>query len=200
MTSVLLLCPRIELHGCYALGEDECISRNFYGRIHDILYCLSRLERITARVYRKIAGRSKDLYAKLVLDFIGNDSGKHSIILREMAEAFKEKEKGSMRIMCSALLGSFYRDTCRMLRDVERVVESKESIDRDTMLDILEKLTGFEGMVGEEYLAGLVTRLLASSGSSLEEPVRKMLGLIGEDEDRHQELLEELVSRFLALK
>ncbi len=178
------------------MASDENKGGGICGNMDITLSCLSSLEKLTARVYRKIRGKTRDTYASLIFSFISHDSEKHSVMFKDMASIMGKPRSTRISIArCSSILGSFYREAYYTLLEVENITDNVEIIDEELMVKLVEKLTAYEDTAGEEYLVGLTAYLLSEEARSLQEAYRRILSLIGEDEKRHQELLEELASR-----
>ena len=152
--------------------------------IGEVMKCLSKLERETARLYLALHDKCGG-EASAILLFIAMDSSKHSGLLSQLAGRAGQASK----TRCIKLLGKSFEETYNLVRNLRKKIEEKQSLGKTELIEILENMTDYEKSIGEEYLMLLYSKTLSLLPQYREEA--RVLELIAEDEERHVKLVEE---------
>jgi len=165
-------------------------------RIHDpktiagYLHCLSMLENNTSLLYRNLAEKAETPLAKTLLLSIAQDSSKHSLLFKGMADTITRSKKKAKD--CARRLGETWSIVDAFLKEIT----SKKRIDKLELRQLIERLTILESSVGEEYyifiqmktLQYMVKEIKQSYNINLER-TKEIFTKIIEDEEHHRELL-----------
>ena len=144
--------------------------------------CLALLEDETAELYERLAERCSDGRVKLLLLNVLHETKKHGEIFKFIC-ASRGATYPPRLGECEKEAGSLLVGSLRLTRSLKERAERGEPL-----AATLERLIGFEGDVGEEYLA----RLHAGASGLVEDDraAREVLAYVAEDEERHVNLLK----------
>jgi len=160
-----------------------------------IALCLAELEKKTSELYIKMAEKTNIHYASLIMKFIGYDSLKHSLVFSEIAKTYGLREESVNNNVCVNILGTFFNDAIKLLDGLLKEANEKGVLDEEDLRKILPKLVSYENGVGEEYFVGFVASVFSQSHEEPSIAVKKVLKLIYEDEERHSNLVKEILSK-----
>jgi len=158
--------------------------------IANYLHCLSRLEKNTFILYHNLADTAEMPLVRTLLYTISQDSSKHSIVLKEIADSISVSEENPKD--CAKKLGETWRvmDTCL------RESIGKQGIGKPELSELMDKLTLLESSLAEEYevfvqmktLQYMVREINQLYSINLEETKGIFMRII-EDEEHHRDIL-----------
>ena len=164
------------------------------------LYCLSILEQNVFQFYKCLHEKVEHPLVKSLLLYVAYDSQKHSVILSELGEntANLEWKVGD----CERELGVVWKTVVSLSKEISK----EENFDDKKLLSLVNRLTDFENVIGEEYvtlvqlkhLEFIVKEMPKIHGIDLD-ILKVIFEKITEDEEGHKELLV-LVKGFLQEK
>ncbi|MEM2286477.1 MAG: hypothetical protein QXS51_01660 [Thermoproteota archaeon] len=152
------------------------------------LYCSSLLEEEVAKTYRHLAESIRDKDIKCFLNYISDDSHKHAKVLMVLSEHLTSCNKPSFE-ECEKVLGSSWRN----LMEKAKMIQEEFEIDNRKLVELIDGLVRFEGVVAEEYLTVLSMKtieLMAKESELNIEPYKIIFEWIVEDEKRHEQILK----------
>ncbi len=150
--------------------------------------CHEYNEKLIAKVYFNAAEKISDPAIKGVFLFIAYDSEKHAKVFEELAEEYGVKDFNSEE--CSMYSGAAYGMRGLLMDTLERIEKAK---DTDEVIEIVEHLESIESMLTELDRAVILEGL---SDEGKRELYKKILGYVGEDEHRHEEILRGVYNNF----
>jgi len=154
------------------------------------LHCLSMLESNTSLLYKSLSEKAEMPLVKTLLLNIAQDSSKHSILLKGIADSIavtKEKTKD-----CAKKLGETWRIIDTLLEDTKTV----ERMGKLELGKLIEKLKVLESSAGEEYYILVQMKTLQYMVKEINqlyritlESTKNIFMKIIDDEEHHSELL-----------
>lgn len=152
------------------------------------LYCCGLVEGCISRAYRSLASRLEDGLIKVMLEYIADDSMKHSNILIGISKYFGISEVSLNE--CEKMIGS---TAIRIIEDAEKTVAETDKISLKKLASEFDKLVDLEKYFGEEYFT--IIQLKSFTVFSEHEKLnlgflKEVLEYIVEDERRHEKILE----------
>lgn len=154
------------------------------------LFCCGLLEDRVHNAYRSLASRLDDGLIKILLNYIAEDSKKHSNILIEIS-----KELGATGIdlrECEEAVGSI---AIRIIENAEKISAEKDKIRFEKFASMLDDLVDLERYFGEEYLIHIQLKLFLSLAEYKKvdlDFIKEVLEYIIEDERRHEKILNHI--------
>ena len=140
--------------------------------------------------YKSFAERAQNPSIKPLLLFISYDSLKHSRILRALSELIAETTVTANE--CEAMLGKAWR---KSVFQAQKETIKKEKIEDSELASLIDKMINFESFVGEEYLTTLhlkTIQLIVPDPRIDQANLKRILGWIVEDEERHELILTKI--------
>lgn len=154
------------------------------------LFCCGLIEEKISHAYRSVASRLDDEVARVLLEYIADDSLKHSKILLGVSRCLGVDEV-DMRV-CEELLGM---TTIRIIEDSEKTVLKEERLSLSKLASEFDELVDLEKYFGEEYFnliqVKLFQVLLEHEGIDVGF-LKDILDYIVEDEKRHEKILKNI--------
>lgn len=158
-----------------------------------LLYCLNALEQIIFQFYKCLHEKVKQSLMKPLLLYIVYDSKKHSVILKELVEntAYQERKVDD----CEIELGVVWKTVVSLSKEIS----NEENFDDKKLLALINKLTDFKNIIGEEY-ATLVQlksfEIIAEEMSKIDRIDLSVLKVVFEkiieDEEYHKDILVQI--------
>jgi len=142
---------------------------------------MTLLEYETSLTYELLAEKCGDAGARLLLVSLYEDTKKHANIMKSACQAFGQAYPPRMA-RCEVEMGQAYMESLNHIRSIRDRLKNGMSL-----LEALQSILKDEKAIGEEYLT-----LLHSKVRLVEEDdpaLRRILGDIASDEEKHQELL-----------
>ncbi len=152
------------------------------------LFCCGLVEDYVSRAYRSLASRLDDGLVKVMLDYIADDSMKHSKILIGISKYFGVSEISLNE--CEKMIGSTATD---IIKDAERASAETDKISLKKLISEFDKLIDLEKYFGEEYfmMIQLKSFTVLLEYEKLDVGfIKEILEYISEDERRHVKILE----------
>jgi rubrerythrin len=143
---------------------------------------LALLEHETSLAYELLAEKCSNIEAKLLLVSLYEDTKKHANIMKAASQAFGQIYPPPMA-QCEVEMGQAYMESLSHIRSIRDGLQNGMSL-----LEALESILKDEKAMSEEYVTLLhaKVRLVEEDDTAL----RRLLGDIASDEERHQELLK----------
>ncbi len=159
--------------------------------IAEYIRCLSSLETSTATLYKEIADKTDIPLAKTLLQEIAVDSEKHALILKGVSDTISPT-KGDQK-SCEKKMGKSIEFIVKAQKEITKI----KKIDEKNLPWLVEKLSYFESVMGEDYymftqlhtLEVLVNKINEQYSIDLTS-TKHLFTKIIQDEDHHRELLE----------
>lgn len=154
------------------------------------LYCCGLLEDYVHNAYRSLASRLDDGLIKILLNYIADDSKKHSNILIQIS-----KELGATDIdlkECGKIIGSI---ALQIIEDAEKISSERGKVTSKNLTLIFDELVNLEKYFGEEYFTYIQLKLsldLAEYKTVDLGFIKEVLEYIIEDERRHERILRHI--------
>lgn len=155
-------------------------------QIERIIKCSMILERIVSDFYIELSSKINNPRIKSRLMYIGYDSYKHHQLLSKFVSS---NELPSME-ECSESFGYVFKQVINSLDILNKKYPSE-----DEVLRLIEDMIRFESSVGEELFGRLIYTMLAKSEYANKNELLETLNLLSLDEERHKELLLDLLPR-----
>jgi rubrerythrin len=111
-----------------------------------LLYGLSILEQSIFQFYKRLHEKVKYPLVKSLLLYVAYDSQKHSVILKELGENTANMEEKVDD--CERELGVVWKTVVSLSKEIS----NEENMEDEKLLSLVNKLTDFENVIGEEYL------------------------------------------------
>lgn len=156
------------------------------------LFCCGLVEERISNAYKSLASRIDDVYVKLLLEYISDDSLKHSRILIGVSRYLGVENVDLEE--CGRIVGSV---ALRIIEDAERTASKTDRITVDKLLSEFDDLVDLEKYFGEEYLNMIQLKLLEATIEQEKIEVgflKEILEYITEDERRHEKILKTIKS------
>lgn len=152
-----------------------------------LLYCFGEMERYISQAYRSLASRVDDGLVKIVLEYIADDSMKHSNFLLNAARSIGDP--GDCVAELREIVGPL---ATLIIEDAKKIVAETGKIPAEKIVKELERLADLEKFFGEEYFMAMMGNVILAyedvEGMNLG-TVRTILEYLVEDEKRHENLL-----------
>jgi rubrerythrin len=157
----------------------------------EYMKCLSSLETSTADLYKEIADKTDMPLVKSLFMQISIDSQKHSVILEGVSQSIAPT-KGDKKV-CEQKMGKSFEFVNKAQKEITKI----KKIDEKNLSWLVEKLSFFESVMGEDYymftqlhsLQILVKKINEDYNIDLTS-TKHLFTKIIQDEDHHRELLE----------
>ncbi|MEM2017488.1 MAG: hypothetical protein QXF28_00790 [Nitrososphaerota archaeon] len=152
-----------------------------------ILFCCGLIEEKISQAYESIASRIDDEVVRVLLEYIAEDSLKHSKILQGVSKYLGVDEVDIEE--CGELLGI---TAIRIIEDSKKSMMGIEKISLKELASEFDDLVNLEKYFGEEYFNLIQIKLL---GTLIEHEgieigfLKDILEYIVEDERRHEKIL-----------
>ncbi len=156
------------------------------------LFCCGLVEERISNAYKSLASRIDDEYVKLLLEYVSDDSLKHSRILKSVSRYLGVEEVDLDE--CSRIVGSVI--LC-IIEDAERIASRTDIITVDKLTSEFDDLVNLEKFFGEEYFNMIQLKLLEAIIEQEKIEVgflKEILEYIIEDERRHEKILKAIKS------
>lgn len=153
-----------------------------------ILFCCGLIEERISQAYESIASKLDDEVARVLLEYIAEDSLKHSKILQGVSKYLGVDEVDIKE--CGELLGI---TAIRIIEDCAKTMRRVEKISLKELNSEFDDLVDLEKYFGEEYFNLIQIKL---QGILLEHEsikvgfLKDILEYIVEDERRHEKILK----------
>jgi rubrerythrin len=157
----------------------------------EYMKCLSNLETSTATLYKEIADKTDMPLVKSLFMQISIDSQKHSVILEGISQSIaptKVDQKG-----CEQKMGKPFEFINKAQKEIAKI----KKIDEKNLSWLVEKLSFFESVMGEDYYMFTQLHSLQILVKKINEDynidltgTKHLFTKIIQDEDYHRELLE----------
>lgn len=158
--------------------------------IASYLNCLSMLENNTSILYQNLADKAEIPLAKTLLLSIAQDSSKHSVLLKGIADSVSVSKSNTKD--CKKKLG----ETWQIVEIFLKEIANNKKLNRLKLEQLAEKLTLLEISLGEEYYVFVQMKTLQYMLKEINqlyninlERAREIFMSIIEDEEHHKELL-----------
>ena len=155
-----------------------------------LLYCLSILEQSIFQFYKRLHEKVKYPLVKSLLLYVAYDSQKHSVILKELGENTANMEEKVDD--CERELGVVWKTVVSLSKEIS----NEENMEDEKLLSLVNKLTDFENVIGEEYLTLVQLKSLEFIARDMPkingidlDILKIILEKILEDEEHHTEIL-----------
>jgi rubrerythrin len=157
----------------------------------EYMRCLSTLETSTATLYQEIANKTDMPLVKSLFQEIAIDSQKHSVILKGVSDSIAQTKSDQKD--CEKKMGKSFEYIAKAQKEIAKI----KKIDEKTLPWLVEKLSFFESVMGEDYymftqlhsLEVLVNKINEQYSIDLTS-TKHLFTTIIQDEDHHRELLE----------
>lgn len=164
-------------------------SEVFRGRqdLLKFLYCCGLLEEYISNAYKSVASRVDDEFVRVFLEYISNDSLKHSRILIGISKFFGVKDIELLE--CEKIVGSI---AMKAIEDAKRTAAEVGTVPLEKLAQEFDKLINLEKYFGEEYIMIIHLKLIKSllEHEKIEfEFLREVIEYIIKDEERHEKIL-----------
>ncbi len=162
------------------------------GELLKFLFCCGLVEERISSAYKSLASRIDDESVKLLLEYISDDSLKHSRILTGIARHFGVEHVDLDE--CSRIVGSV---ALHIIEDAERIASGTDRITVDKLSSKFDDLVDLEKYFGEEYFNMIQLKLLEVIIEQEKIEVgflKEILEYITEDERRHEKILKTIKS------
>jgi len=163
--------------------------------VADFLRCASILEERAYLLYKSLADKVNLPLINSLMLHIAFDSRKHSIILKGISESIAKPRKQHKDCEKKLFLGR----TWTIIEHLAGEIAGKESMPRDHMSSLVEKLMLLESTVGEEYYILVQLKTLQYMTKEIREiynvdleDLKGILETIIRDEETHRELLSKM--------
>jgi rubrerythrin len=157
----------------------------------EYMNCLSMLEINTATLYKEIADKTDMPLIKSLFMQISIDSEKHSVILKGVSESISPT-KGESKD-CMKKMGKSFEFLVKAQKEIKKI----KKIDEKSLPWLIEKLSFFESVMGEDYYIFTQLHSLEVLVQKINEQysidftsAKHLFTKIIQDEDHHRELLE----------
>jgi hypothetical protein len=143
---------------------------------------IALLEYETSLAYELLAEKCGNIRARLLLVSLYEDTKKHANIMKAASQAFGQVYPPPMA-RCEVEMGQAYVESLSHIRSIRDGLQNGMSL-----LEALESILKDEKAISEEYVTLLHSkvRLVEEDDTAL----RRILGDIASDEERHLELLK----------
>ena len=143
--------------------------------------CLALMEHEISLLYEELVEKAGDSSVGVLLFLVLEDTRKHREVLLRISRVMNQTWPPP-EAECERELGESFRWSIDFARSL------RESLRQGTpWLEVVRKLTDYEGVIGEEYIALLHSRLGAYGEEDA--AIKRILEYIAADEERHQEAL-----------
>jgi rubrerythrin len=139
------------------------------------------MEHEISLLYEALVEKAGDSSVGLLLSFVLEDTRKHEEVLQHISRVMNQKWPPP-EAECGREMGESFGSSIDFARSLRERVRQ-----RAPLLEIMPKLTDYEGMIGEEYMTLVHARL--SAYEEKDAAVKRILEYIAADEERHQEAL-----------
>ncbi|MEM1518296.1 MAG: hypothetical protein QW789_04145 [Nitrososphaerota archaeon] len=161
------------------------------------LYCCGVLEEHVSNAYKSVASRVNDELVRVFLDYISNDSLKHSRILMGISKFFGVKDVELVE--CEKIVGAI---AVRAIEDAKRTAADVSIVSLEELAQEFDKLINLEKYFGEEYLMiihlNLIKALLEHEKIEFKF-LREIIEYIIRDEERHENILR-IIKSYISQK
>jgi rubrerythrin len=154
--------------------------------------CLSVLEENAFLLYKAFSGKIEMPLVKSFLLSIAEDSHKHSMLLKGVADSMGKPEKPKD---CAKKTG----ETWRLIDTFYKEISAKEKITESELSQLSEKLAYLESILGEEYYVFVQMKTLQLMVNEINQlyyidlgSVKTIFVKIINDEEHHREILEKI--------
>jgi len=157
------------------------------GELVRFLFCCGLVEGRISDAYRSLASRLNDDVVKTLLEYIADDSLKHSKILLGVSNYLGVRDVDLEE--CGRIVGS---TTTHMIEDAEKVIAGVGKVSVEELQSTFDNLVDLERYFGEEYFSMIQLKLFEAllEFEKIEIGLlREILEYIVEDERRHERIL-----------
>jgi rubrerythrin len=158
------------------------------GELVRFLFCCGLVEEKVSNAYRSLASRLDDVVAKILLEYIADDSLKHSKILLGVSNHLGVRDVDLEE--CRKIVGL---TSIRIIEDAEKVIAGENKVSMKEIAFEFDNLIDLERYFGEEYFSILQLKLLEALLEFEEVELgllKEVLEYIIEDEKRHEKILQ----------
>jgi len=158
------------------------------GEMIKFLFCCGLIEERVSNAYRSLASRVDDVVAKILLEYIADDSLKHSKILLGVSNHLGVRDVDLEE--CRKIVGS---TAIHIMEDAEKVIAGENKVSIEKIISEFDNLIDLERYFGEEYFNMIQLKLLISLLESEKIELgllKEVLEYIIEDERRHEKILQ----------
>lgn len=147
---------------------------------------MTLLEYETSLAYELLAEKCADAGARLLLVSLYEDTKKHANIMKAACQTFGQVYPPPMA-RCEVEMGQAYVESLAHIRSI------RDGLQNGSLFEALQSILKDENAIGEEYLTMLHSkvRLVEEDDPAL----RRILGDIASDEEKHQELVRLVMDR-----
>lgn len=143
--------------------------------------CLALMEHEVSLLYEELVEKAGDSSVGVLLSLVLEDTRKHREVLLRISRVMNQTWPPP-EAECERELGESFRWSIDFARSL------RESLRQGTpWLEVVRKLTDYEGVIGEEYMTLLHSRLGAYEEKDA--AIKRILEYTAADEERHQEAL-----------
>ena len=144
--------------------------------------CMAMIEHETSLVCGLLVEKCHDTGARLLLVILYEDTKKHANIMKAISQSLGQAYPPPAD-RCEVEMGQVYKESLSHMRSIKEKLHNGMSLS-----EAVKSMLDHEKAVGEEYLTQLhlKVRLLEERDTAL----RRILGDIAVDEEKHEELLK----------
>lgn len=158
------------------------------GELVRFFFCCGLVEGRISEAYRSLASRLDDDVVKFLLEYVADDSLKHSKVLLGVSSYLGVRDVDLEE--CGRVVGS---TAVRMIEDAEKVIAGVGKFSVEELKSTFENLVDLERYFGEEYFSMIQLKLLEAL-LELEKIevglLKEILEYIVQDERRHERILQ----------